>query len=179
MPPPDAANDQQDLECPSMSPMRGGDYVKHPRKTEWARGSQPGHLYKQNIGEGPPGDRFGGLTVGGGLWRLAAKVSWRLRTVEKNPGPGVRRGRRRVCEARREARRRGRHAGRRERRKRGNAQEEDMGGMVREVFTWNVERVSLRDANRSRLRRVVAYVEKKGWEMVLLTELSDDDEGIL
>ena len=178
-PPPDAANVRQGLGCPSVSSTKGEDYVKHPRTSEWARGSRPGHLYKQSIGEGPPGDRFGGQTAGGGLRRLAAEVRWRLRTVEKNPGPGVRRGRRRVCEARREARRRGRHAGRRERGRRRNAQGKGRGGMVREVVTWNLQRVSLREVNRCRLRRVVAYVEKKGWEMVLLTELSDDGEGVL
>ena len=38
---------------------------------------------------------------------------------------------------------------------------------------------ALREVNWSRLRREVAYAERKEWEMVLLTELSDDGEGVL
>ena len=88
------------------------------------------------------------------MQRLAAEVRWKLRTVEKNPGPGVRR----VFETRRETRRRGRHTGRRERRQ-GTEQGEEKGGegvVVRDVITWNVQRVSLREVNWSRMRRVVA-----------------------
>ena len=85
MTPPEAANDQQGLGCTSVFPKQEGNYVKHPRTTEWTRGSRFGHLYKRNIGEGPPKNQLGGLTVAGALRRLAAEV----RVVEKNPGVSV------------------------------------------------------------------------------------------
>ena len=48
-----------------------------------------------------------------------------------------------------------------------------------EVVTWNVQRVSLREQNRRRLRRIVEYEEGKRWEVVLLTDLYGEDEGVI
>ena len=50
---------------------------------------------------------------------------------------------------------------------------------TKEVVTWNMQRVSLREMNRRRLRRMVEFAERKEWEIVLMSELSDDDEGVL
>ena len=38
------------------------------------------------------------------------------------------------------------------------------------VVTWNLQRVSLREQNRGRLRRVAEWVEQRGWEVALVTE---------
>lgn len=46
-------------------------------------------------------------------------------------------------------------------------------------MTWNVQRLSLRENNRRRLRRVVEYVERREWETVCLTELKAEDEGVV
>ena len=43
--------------------------------------------------------------------------------------------------------------------------------MLMTVVTWNLQRVLLREQNRSRLRRVTEWVEQRGWEVVLVTEL--------
>ena len=46
------------------------------------------------------------------------------------------------------------------------------------VVTWNVRRLSARETNRKRLRSVAERVRQEGWEMVLLTELREDEEGV-
>jgi len=89
-----------------------------PGTTEWAGPSYPSHLFKQNNSDGPPGARLARRLPKGSLRQRTAEVKYRLLSIESNPGPGVRRGRRRVSEGRREARRVGRHVGRRERRER-------------------------------------------------------------
>ena len=97
----------------------------------------------------------------------AAFIDARLRTIHPNPGPETRRGRRSVGEVRREKRRTLRHRGRRERRRRrlggGVFGEGEGGGRRRKrVVTWNVQGLSMREANRERLRRVVRRVELQG-----------------
>jgi len=52
-------------------------------------------------------------------------------------------------------------------------------GRERVIVTWNVQRLSMREHNRRRLRRVVEKIVMKGWEIVLLSEISADDEGVL
>ena len=49
--------------------------------------------------------------------------------------------------------------------------------MLMTVVTWNLQRVSLREQNRGRLRRVAEWVEQRGWEVVLVTELFG--EGVI
>ena len=51
--------------------------------------------------------------------------------------------------------------------------------MLMTVVTWNLQRVSLREQNRGRLRRVAEWVEKRGWEVVLVTELFGEGEGVI
>ena len=47
------------------------------------------------------------------------------------------------------------------------------------VVTWNVRRLSVRETNRRRLRSVAERVRQERWEMVLLTELKADEEGVV
>ena len=47
------------------------------------------------------------------------------------------------------------------------------------VVTWNVRRLSVRETNRRRLRSVAERVRQERWEMVLLTELRSDEEGVV
>ena len=47
------------------------------------------------------------------------------------------------------------------------------------VVTWNVRRLSVRETNRRRLRSVAERVRQERWEMVLLTELRADEEGVV
>ena len=47
------------------------------------------------------------------------------------------------------------------------------------VVTWNVRRLSVRETNRRRLRSVAERVRQEVWEMVLLTELRADEEGVV
>ena len=121
---------------------------------------------------------------------MEAEVGERLETVKKNPGP-----RRGVVG---KLRRIGGQGG-----KGGTIGEgsvgrggERQGGLVGEggrsvmgraiivimlmaVVTWNLQRVSLREQNRGRLRRVAEWVEQRGWEVVLVTELFGEGEGVI
>ena len=38
--------------------------------------------------------------------------------------------------------------------------------MLMTVVTWNLQRVSLREQNRGRLKRVGEWMEQRGWEVV-------------
>ena len=51
--------------------------------------------------------------------------------------------------------------------------------MLMTVVTWNLQRVSLREQNRGRLRRVAEWVEQRGWEVVFFTELFGEGEGVI
>ena len=95
---------------------------------------------------------------------------------------------RRGVRSRGEGRRR-RNEARRERRRRGGRRGERLGvgtgvGILwlmalLLVVTWNVRRLSVRETNRRRLRSVVERVRRERWEMVLLTELTADKEGVV
>ena len=108
------------------------------------------------------------------------EVAAGLQTVHPNPGPRARHGRR----DRGVAGRRGRCIRRYARRGVRRQARIELEGRVRqtrerEVVTWNVQRMSLRDHNRRRLRRVLGYIGRRGWEIVLMTEVSADGEGVL
>ena len=66
---------------------------------------------------------------------------------------------------------------------RGESTEEAVfGGGTREemvVVTWNVRSLSLRDANRRKSRMVAAYAEKCRCDVVLLSEVRAEEEGIV
>ena len=51
--------------------------------------------------------------------------------------------------------------------------------MLMTVVTWNLQRVLLREQNRGRLRRVAEWVEQRGFEVVLVTELFGEWEGAI
>ena len=51
--------------------------------------------------------------------------------------------------------------------------------MLMTVVTWNLQRVSLREQNRDRLRRVTEWVVQRGWEVVFVTELFGEGEGVI
>ncbi|MEL7302028.1 MAG: endonuclease/exonuclease/phosphatase family protein, partial [Pseudomonadota bacterium] len=49
----------------------------------------------------------------------------------------------------------------------------------RKIVTWNLQKVSLREENRRRLRRVCERIEREGWEIVLVQELSAVGKGVI
>ena len=51
--------------------------------------------------------------------------------------------------------------------------------MLITVVTWNLQRVSLREQNRGRLRKVAEWVEQRGWEVVLVTEHFGEGEEVI
>ena len=51
--------------------------------------------------------------------------------------------------------------------------------MLMTVVIWNLQRVSLREQNRGRLRRVAEWVKQRGWEVVLIMELFGEEEGVI
>ena len=58
-------------------------------------------------------------------------------------------------------------------------EKEEMKKEEMKIVTWNLQSMSLRENNRRRLRRVIGYVEKKGWQVVLMTEIKSETLGIL
>ena len=104
--------------------------------------------------------------------------------IHPHPGP-TRRG----VRSRGEGRRRRNEARRERRRRRGAGEGERLGvgtgvgilGLMALllVVTWNVMRLSVRETNRRRLRSVAERVRQERWEMVLLTELRADEEGMV
>ena len=103
-------------------------------------------------------------------------MATRLRTIHPNPGPVKRRGIRgkNKTDAKRKDRLARRYLKRKKKRSHTTRQTNDI-----TIVTWNVQGVSLRENNRNRLRCILDYVEKQGWEVVLLTEIKSEDEGVL
>ena len=124
------------------------------------------------------------MILGLNLRGTAALIESRLATsVHPNPGPGVRRGRRGTGEVRAGRRRERRYQRRRDRAnarrvRRGAVGERARGGGC-EIVTWNVQGMSVRESNRDRMRRVVDRIVREGWEVVCLTELRADGEGVV
>ena len=50
---------------------------------------------------------------------------------------------------------------------------------VRKIVTWNVRRLSMREHNRERLRRILDEIGRQGWEIVLMTEIRADEKGVV
>ena len=69
---------------------------------------------------------------------------------------------------RRRARRVGREGTSRELRRGGN----------KVIVTWNVQGMSVRENNRSRMRRVIDRIAREGWEIVCVTELTAERERV-
>ena len=113
---------------------------------------------------------------------VEAYLTARLVTVHPNPGPGrTRRGRRGGGEEKRRRRRERRGVWRGERReaRRRREQREGEGGKGREVVTWNAQGVSMSENNRARLRRMAGRVRREGWEMVCVTEVRAEGDGVV
>ena len=106
-------------------------------------------------------------------------------SVHPNPGPNTR-GRRSVRETGRAERNAGRYERRRNRRlerarerRRRVINSRGGRGMGGEVVTWNVQGMSVRGNNRNKMRRVVDRIIREGWEIVCLTEISAEGEGVV
>ena len=148
-----------------------GMFPGPPRDTtEWRSPSQAEHLLKQFRGRSPselPNPQRDRRHVG-------CAVALQLLTVEKNPGP-VRRGWRRDKSEKKERRRVRRAEGRMRKRK----TQRPGSRKTTEIVTWNVQGLSLRENNRRRLRKTLAYIERRKWDITLLTEIRAESRGIL
>ena len=149
-----------------------GMFPGPPRdSTEWRSPSQAEHLLKQFRGRSPselPNPQRDRRHV-----RCA--VALQLLTVEKNPGPVRREWRRDKSEEKKERRRVRRAEGRRRKRK----TQRPGSRKTTEIVTWNVQGLSLRENNRRRLRRTIAYIERRKWDITLLTEIRAESRGML
>ena len=106
-----------------------------------------------------------GPLLGLGPRQLTALVKKTLVGIHPNPGPSER------SERRRERRN--------ERRRERRVEERSVRRMEGVIVTWNVQRMSLRENNRARLRRVCDRIIREGWEIVLLTELGAEENGVV
>ena len=157
-----------------------------------AGGSRLSPLLNKITGEGTSGNwaaesgvRFWGgvggpLALGSqGSRSVGSWVRYRLLTIHPHPGPVRVEGR----VGRRERRRRRRNNFRRVRGERrggvGGSGVGVTGGEVRKIVTWNVRRLTMREHNRDRLRRVVGEIVNRGWEIVLMTEVKADERGVV
>ena len=114
------------------------------------------------------------------LGGVSSWIDFRLQTIHPSPGTvGAGRG------GRRERRRVRRVIYRREKseRRAGGVGRVDVrrGQRVRvsKIVTWNVRRLSMREHNRDRLRRILDEIRRQGWEIVLLTEISADERVVV
>ena len=97
------------------------------------------------------------------------EIDWRLLTIEKNPGPRdmTEEGKRRRLDKRKEKRQQKREKKRIE--KYNNLR----------IVTWNVQRMSVGTNNKRKLRSVISYAEKNKWDVVLLSEIRADSNGVV
>ena len=100
---------------------------------------------------------------------ISGEIKLRLMTIHPNPGPGGRD----KTEAGKKARRERRYQRRIEKRlvKRVND--------TIEIITWNVQRMSVGTANKRKLKSVANYVSENNWEIVLLSEIRADRNGVI
>ena len=151
------------------------------RPTEDRGPSRPPVLPKQHQGEGPPSaqpkhtpDAFSGVSAR----HRSHLARIKMQTIHPNPGPQTRRGRRRRRErpqGERYVARRTRRDGRRKARKRGQDRDEE----VVTVVTWNLQGVSLRANRMERMRRACQCIQRRGWEVTLLTEVRSEAFGTM
>ena len=111
--------------------------------------------------------------------RHRSHQAWiKMLTIHPNPGPQTRRGRRRG----RERPQGGRYVARKIRRDR--RRKARRGAQIRDeevitVATWNLQGVSLRANRMERMRRACQCIQKRGWEVTLLTELRSEAFGTM
>ena len=107
----------------------------------------------------------------------ALYVKFRLRTIEPNPGP-MKRGKKEWSpEKRKEDRTRQRE--RRHRLTREKLASVYDQAKETDIVTWNLQRVSMNEKNRKRLREVVNYCIIKRWKIVLISEVTAADTGMI
>ena len=166
---------------------QGSSPISPPPTTEGPSPSQGGGaLSKKQRGEGPLGSYTSVGLLGLSLRGAAAFIEARLVTsVHPNPGPS-RRGRRSTRETsrrernvRRGERRRTRRVELARERRRRVVNSRGGRGVGGDVVTWNVQGMSVRGNNRDRMRRIVDRIIREGWEIVCLTEISAEREGLI
>ena len=182
-----ATNGSPGGEDKHRQPSKDADPAATFSATEGNGSSRPANLFKENHGEGPFGDRTR-VSLGNLGWESLRHrmvfVANDLVGIELNPGPGStrrgRRGRGDVARGERNGRRYERRRGRRVER---NARQRQVNGRpeknVKLIVTWNGNRVSMREENRIRLRDICDRIEKEGWEIVLLTEVLAQGNGVV
>ena len=144
-----------------------------PNPTEWQKSSQLEHLPKQPDGQSP-------LGLAPQERQLDTLVKKQLETIHPHPGP-----RREKTNKSDEMRRRRRERRYGERRRRRDIRHQHQIAPKRrregrlEIITWNVQSVSLRENNRRRFRRILEVIEKKKWQVTLLTEIKAQTRGVL
>ena len=110
---------------------------------------------------------------------VEAVVAICLVTIHPTPGPGGRDKTEEGKAARRE-RRRKRRSERREARR--SAEVAAVSEGVREevaVVTWNVQRMSMVSGRRRKARAVAEVARQSGWDVVLLSELRAEGDGVV
>ena len=162
---------------------RGSSPISRPSTTEGPSNSQGGSaLSKKQKGEGPSGFRNTVVFLGLSLRGTAALIEAQLATsVHPNPGPGARRGGRGRGEENRDRRRERRYDRRRERARERRREVGSTNGSTNEsvIVTWNVQGMSVRENNRARMRKVAEKIVREGWEIVCLTEIRAECEGVV
>ena len=94
-------------------------------------------------------------------------------TIHPNPGPG-----RNKTEEGKRARRERRYEKRRRKREQRTGTDGNGQNKQYTIVTWNVQRMSLRDRQKRKARRVTEYTIKQKWDAVLLSELKADRPGV-
>ena len=99
-----------------------------------------------------------------------SEVNWRLLTIEKNPGPG----RDMTVEGirRRMDKKMTKRAAKKE-----NRRVEKYNNL--RIVTWNVQRMSVGTNNKRKLRSVASFAEREKWDVVLLSEIRADRNGVV
>ena len=105
---------------------------------------------------------------------VAAVVAIRLSTIHPNPGPNGRD----KSETGKEARR-GRRKEKRKERREARLKERQVGKEELVVVTWNVQRMSVEERRKRKARAVAEYARKSGWDVVLLSEIRAEKEGVV
>ena len=103
-----------------------------------------------------------------------AYILSKLWTIHPNPGPG----KRNKTEEGKKARRERRYDKRRRKREQragidGNGQKKSY-----TIVTWNVQRMTLRNRQKRKARRVAEYATRQRWDAVLLSEITADRPGV-
>ena len=61
----------------------------------------------------------------------------------------------------------------------GSGERDGEKSLLKDIVTWNVRRMTMREDNRRRLRSVCKRIQRERWEVVLLSELKADENGMV